>query len=43
VIRIRTGETDEAAVWLLFRLVQILSATENLSKLQADWVQQPPK
>jgi hypothetical protein len=36
VIRIRTGETDEAAVWSLLNPAQILSATENLSKLQAD-------
>jgi len=43
VIRIRTGETDEAAVWLLPKLEQILSATENLSKLQAGLLQQPPK
>ena len=33
VIRIRTGETNESAVWLLFKLVKILSATENLLKL----------
>ena len=43
VIRIRTGETDESAVWWLFKLIQILSATENLSRLQADWFQSLPK
>jgi len=43
VIRIRTGETDEAAVWSLPKLEQILSATENLLKLLADLLQQPPK